>query len=131
VTDAPKTDSHRCFRCDKPVSDEDIESGRAYERDGYYVCPSCLEEIRSGAGHGDIETLKSQLATMTAELRNISQRLHTEQFSWLYVVGGMLQVVVIFALYRAYQAPEPSSTLLWAAVIQLMAITAFIVGKLR
>jgi hypothetical protein len=122
---------HKCFRCDKPVSDDDIASGQAYFRDGYYVCPACLEEIRKGTQHGDVDTLKSQLATMTAELRNISQHLHYEEFSWLYVVGGVLQVVALFILYRAYQSADPTGTLLWAVVVQLMTVTAFIVGKLR
>ena len=122
---------HKCFRCDRAVSDEDIASGRAYVRDGYYVCPGCFDEIRKGTQHGDIDTLKSQLATMTAELRNISQHLHYEEFSWLYVVGGVLQVVAFFILYRAHQSADPTGTLLWAVVVQLMTVTAFIVGKLR
>lgn len=122
---------HRCFRCEKPVLPEDVQAGRAYVRDNYYVCPACLDQIRKGAQHGDIDTLKSQLAAMTAELRNIGQRLHYEEFSWLYVLGGVLQVVTLFILYRAYASTSPTPTLLWAVVLQLMTITAFIVGKLK
>lgn len=122
---------HRCFRCEKAVDPKDIESGAAYVRDNYYVCPSCLEEIRRGSEHHDIDTLKSQLAAMTAELRNISQHLHYEEFSWLFVVGGILQVVVFFILYRGYQAADPTPALLSGVIVQLMAITAFIVGKLK
>jgi len=124
---------HKCFRCDKPVSDEDIEGGRAYFRDGYYVCPECLDKIKTSARHGDLDTLKSQLAAMTAEIRNISQRLHYEEFSWLYVLGGGLQVIVLFLLYKAYSAAagDQVATLLAAIAVQLMTITAFIVGKLK
>jgi len=122
---------NRCFRCEKPVMQEDIDAGRAYVRDGYFVCPQCLEEIRRGTQHGDIETLKSQLAAMTAELRNISQHLHYEEFSWFYVVGGVLQVMTFLALYRAYQSTEPATALLWGIVLQLMTVTAFVVGKLK
>lgn len=129
-TQADET-AHRCFRCERPVTDADLESGRGYFRDGYYVCPDCLDEIRKGSQHGEVDTLKSQLAAMTAELRNISQHLHYEEFSWLYVVGGVLQVLVIFVLYRAYQAAEPTATLLWALVLQLMTLTSFVVGKLK
>ena len=128
--DAPPAE-HRCFRCEKPVTEEDVQAGRAYLRDGYYVCPQCLEEIRRGTAHGDLDTLKSQLAAMTAELRNISQHLHYEEFSWMFVVGGVLQVITLFILYRAYGAPEPAPVLLWAVAVQLMTITAFIVGKLK
>ena len=122
---------NKCFRCEKPVADDDLNAGRAYTRDGYYVCPQCLDEIRRGAQHGDIDTLKSQLAAMTAELRNISQHLHYEEFSWFYVVGGVLQVMTLFSLYRAYQAADPVAALSWATVLQLMTVTAFIVGKLK
>ena len=124
---------HKCFRCEKPVSQADVEAGNAYFRDGYYVCPECLEKIKEDARRGDIDTLKSQLATMTAELRNISQHLHYEEFSWLYVLGGGLQVIVLFLLYRAYSSgPEGAlGTLLAAIVVQLMTITAFITGKLK
>lgn len=123
---------HKCFRCEKLVADEDVESGRAYFRDGYYVCPECIEKIKEGAQHGDIDTLKSQLATMTAELRNISQHLHYEEFSWLYVVGGGLQVIVLFLLYKAYSGGgDALATLLSAVIVQLMTITAFITGKLK
>jgi len=124
---------HKCFRCEKPVADEDVEAGRAYFRDGYYVCPECLEKIKEGARHGDFDTLKSQLAAMTAELRNISQHLHYEEFSWLYVLGGGLQVIVLFLLYKAYSggAEGAIATLLAAIVAQLMTITAFITGKLK
>ena len=121
----------KCFRCEKPVTQEDLDAGRAYFRDGYYVCPECLDEIRKGTEHREIDTLKSQLAAMTAELRNISQHLHYEEFSWMFVVGGVLQVIVFFALYRAYQGPEPMPALLWAVVLQLMTVTAFVVGKLK
>jgi hypothetical protein len=120
----------KCFRCAAPVSDADLASGAAYARDGYFVCPRCLDEIRKG-GHGDIETLKSQLAAMTAELRGISQHLHYEEFSWLFVVGGVLQVVVFYLLYRGYQDVEPIPTLLAAVVVQIMGLTAFVVGKLK
>ena len=124
---------HKCFKCDNTVSQEDIEAGRAYFRDGYYVCPKCLDEIKKGAKHDDIDTLKSQLAAMTAELRNISQHLHYEEFSWLFVLGGGLQVLVLFILYRAHGAAAADKVpmLLWAAIVQLMSITAFIVGKLK
>ncbi len=122
---------HKCFRCEAAVSQEDLDGGRAYLRDGYYVCPACMEDIRRGVQHGDIDTLKSQLAAMTAELRNISQHLHYEEFSWMFVIGGVLQVLALFILYRAYQSAEPTATLLWALVVQLMTITAFIVGKLK
>lgn len=124
--------AHKCFRCGAPVSDADLAAGKAYARDGYFVCPACLDDIRKGGGHGDLETVKSQLAAMTAELRNISQHLHYEEFSWLFVVGGVLQVAVFFLLYRGYQdAVEPLPTLLTAVVVQLMALTAFVVGKLK
>ena len=122
----------RCFRCEKPVDSEGYRRrALAYVRDNYYVCPSCIEDIRKGGQHNDIDTMKSQLAAMTAELRNISQHLHYEEFSWLFVVGGMLQVVVFSMLYRGYQAVEPVPSLLWGVIVQLMAITAFIVGKLK
>ncbi len=125
------TSEHRCFRCDKPVTDEELASGKAYERDGYYVCPACLADIRAGAAHSDVDTMKSQLATMTAELRGIAEHLHHGHFSWLFVLGGILEAVVLIVLYRAYVAADPSPVLLWAVIVQLMAITAFIVGKLR
>lgn len=122
---------HKCFRCKLPVSDEDVASGKAYLRDGSYVCPACLDKIREGSRHGDLDTLKSQLAAMTAELRNISQHLHYEEFSWLFVLGGGLQVLVLFMLYKAHGADDKVPMLLWAVVLQLMTITAFIVGKLK
>ncbi len=124
------TVGHKCFRCGASVTDADLASGAAYARDGYYVCPKCLDDIRKG-GHGDLETLKSQLAAMTAELRGISQHLHYEEFSWLFVVGGVLQVAVFYLLYRGYQDVEPTAALLTAVVVQLMALTAFVVGKLK
>ncbi len=124
---------HKCFRCGKAVSEEDVASGKAYLRDGYYVCPECLEKIRRDARHGEMDAVKSQLAAITAELRNISQHLHYEEFSWLYVLGGGLQVLVLFFLYRAYGAAgaDKVQTLLSAVVLQLMTITAFVVGKLK
>lgn len=131
MTEKTTAEGKKCFRCDRPVSQEEIASGLAYVRDNYYVCPSCIEEIRKGNQHSDLDTLKSQLASMTAELRNISQHLHYEEFSWLFVVGGILQVVVLFILYRSYQMVDPTPTLLWGVIVQLMAITAFIVGKLK
>jgi hypothetical protein len=132
VSDEQST-QHKCFKCDKAVLGDDVEAGRAYFRDGYYVCPECLDEIKKGADRDDIDTLKSQLAAMTAELRNISQHLHYEQFSWLYVLGGGLQVLVLFILYRAHGAETADKLplLMWAAVAQLMTVTAFIVGKLK
>ncbi len=130
---SPPLAEHKCFRCDKPVSSEDVADGKAYFRDGYYVCPECLGQIKQGAKHGDLDTVKSQLAAMTAELRNISQRLHYEEFSWLYVLGGGLQVIVLFLLYKAHgaAAQEQLATLMAAITVQLMTITAFIVGKLK
>ena len=122
---------HSCFKCEKPVSSDDIATGNAYMRDGYYVCPDCLKGIKERAGHGEIDTLKSQLAAMTAEIRNISQHLHYEEFSWLFVVGGGLQALVLFILYRAFGAENAQFMLLQAILVQLMAITAFIVGKLK
>lgn len=133
MSEQERETGHKCFRCEKPVLEEDVAAGKAYFRDGYYVCPGCLEEIKKGARHDDIDTLKSQLAAMTAELRNISQHLHYEEFSWLFVIGAALQVLVLYVLYRAHgvQAAEKVSTLLWAVVLQLMTITTFVVGKLK
>ncbi len=127
----PASAVHKCFRCERPVTQAEVDAGQAYFRDGYYVCPACLEEIRKGSAHGDLDTLKSQLAAMTAELRNISQHLHYEEFSWLFVLGGVLQVIVLFILYRGYQAGDPTPHLMLGVIVQLMAITAFIVGKLK
>ncbi len=131
MTDPYTLHAHKCFRCGADISEDDVSSGKAYERDGYFVCPSCVEAIRRGEAHADTDVLKSQLAAMTAELRNISQHLHYEEFSWLFVLGGVLQVVVLFCLYRSYQAVEPVPTLLVAILVQLMAITSFVVGKLK
>jgi NAD-dependent SIR2 family protein deacetylase len=131
VSDKSSTAQARCFRCEKPVSSEDIAAGIAYVRDNYYVCPACIDDVRKGHLHTDSDTMKSQLAALTAEVRNISQHLHYEEFSWLFVVGGILQVVVLLILYRSYQAVEPVPALLWGVIVQLMAITAFIVGKLK
>ena len=83
------TAEHKCFRCERPVGEQDLAEGNAYSRDGYYVCPECLENIKKGAGRDDLDTLKSQLASMSAELRNISQHLHYEHFSWFFLIGAV------------------------------------------
>lgn len=141
MTDQGTREDKRCFRCEREVSSADLEAGRAILRDGCYVCPDCLDEIKKGVRHDDADALNAQLAAMTAEIRGISQHLHYEEFSWLFFLGGILQVVVLFLLYRAYQAGglggvtgaagDAVATLLWAIVVQLMTITAFVAGRLK
>jgi hypothetical protein len=124
---------HKCFRCEKSVTEEDLREGRAYKRDDHYVCPDCLDDIKRNAAAGDPGAVRTALAEMAGDLRNISQHIRYEQFSWMYLLGAVIQVVVFYLLYRAHVAEtvDKAPLLLWAIVVQLICMTAFIVGKLK
>jgi len=122
-----------CDRCGRAITPEELEEKRAVHRQGRYLCPVCVEELRTRRlptnGSGE-----PQISAILEELRNITRELSFERFSLLNLLGGVLQVAAIYFVFRAYQyhasgTAGETTILLWAILIQLITLTCFVMGR--
>jgi D-glycero-D-manno-heptose 1,7-bisphosphate phosphatase len=121
-----------CGRCGRTVRAADIESGRAFNKDGVCLCEACVSAMRAekaparpsgGAARGKAVTNEDLLH----ELQNISRALTYERFSFWHIFGAIAQALAIGSLVIMRMPPEG---LLWAIFFQLLALTFFVLGRL-
>jgi len=127
------SETSTCSRCAAPVSSEAIEDGSALVRDGKILCAECVDYLKESrsrekvAAGGSIESLIS-------ELRALNRNLTYERFSMWNIIGGIFQGASLFALIYSYLSyfhwNEPSNNpILWVIALQLVALSAFIMGR--
>ena len=67
------------------------------------------------------------LEEILREVKHIARNQEYEEFSVWNIFGGLVQCVVLFLLFWHYYKGEPD--LMWAAVMQLLALTFFVLAK--
>jgi hypothetical protein len=122
-----------CARCGVEIADEELALGKARETDAGLLCPNCaVAQDPSPAPNETTEELIGRLDAILAEMRNINRTLSFERFSIFNIFGGMFQGAALIVLIRAFFAfMEHGDTayILWAIVLQMVALTLFLLGK--
>ena len=67
------------------------------------------------------------LEEMLREVKHIARNQEYTEFSIWNIFGGLLQCVVLFLLF--WHAYKDTPDLMWAVVLQLLALTCFVVAK--
>lgn len=135
----PETDAGdpmSCSRCGAEVTGDDIEQGRAVCRDDRLLCPDCLEYLRqrrrerqkpSTAGEPVADT--AGLDRLATEIHNLVRLLGSEKFSIWNILGGIAQAGALFAIVLAALDPANDIKLLWALLVQVMALSFFTAAR--
>jgi hypothetical protein len=115
------------------VTPEAIEQGLALIRDDKILCTECVEYLKEKRQQ-ERSVSGASLETLVTELRALNRNLTYERFSMWTIVGGIFQGAALFALIVAYLClfqwkMETQQPILWTMALQLMALSAFIMGR--
>ncbi|MBM4086526.1 MAG: hypothetical protein FJ272_17220 [Planctomycetes bacterium] len=120
-----------CSRCKRSISERDVEEGLAVEKEGKLICPEC-------SGAGPARRAKAQedttqlLEAIFTQVKNIARSIGYEETSVWNVFGAVVQCLVFGTLFFAYShwtTGAATNFLLLSAVLQVMALTFFVLGK--
>ena len=121
-----------CSRCEAPVTQGDIDSGAALVREDKVLCAECVSYLKEKRVQD--KAAPASLETLVTELRALNRNLTYERFSMWNIIGGIFQGASLFALIISYlsyfqRASESLHPILWVIALQLIALTAFIMGR--
>ncbi len=122
----PKTAEPACGRCGRAIRPGDIEAGRAFGREGVYLCEACAALIVSRR-RVEKEPANDEILR---ELQSISRTLGFRQFSMWHVIGAIAQAFAVGSIVFGYWFGAPSMGLQWAIFFQLLTLTLFVLGRL-
>lgn len=115
-----------CSRCGRAVPEGD-------PADENPLCPDCAADRSPADSHrqqpappaeGSVE---QTLQDILRELKHIVRNQEYEEFSVWNIFGGLVQCVVLFLLFWHYYRGRPD--LMWALVLQVFALTLFVMAK--
>ena len=135
----PETDADEpmsCTRCGAEVTEDDLEQGRAVSRDDRLLCPDCLEYLRQRRrekqkppAEGEPIADTAGLDRLATEIHNLVRLLGSEKFSIWNILGGIAQAGALFAIVLAALDPANDTKLLWALLVQVMALSFFTAAR--
>ena len=130
----------QCGRCGREVRPSDIEAGRAFGRDGVYLCEVCALAIaarveparRRAEAPAPAPAPSPAPATeeILREIQKINRALTFRQFSIWHVLGAVAQALAFGSLIGGYALGNGPMGLLWAIYFQLLALTLFVLGRM-
>ena len=126
-----------CGRCGREVRSADLDAGRAFGREGVYLCGLCAAAVASrrirpateGAGEGNAGKGPSD-AGLLREVQNIARALTFKHQSPWHVLGAVVQALAVGSVIMGYASHAGQEGLLWAIFLQLVALTMFVLGRM-
>ena len=115
-----------CGRCGRGIRPGDVEAGRAFGRDGVFLCEACASGLVS---RRRVEKEPSNEEVLR-ELQSISRALSFRHFSMWHVMGAVAQALAIGILVGGQIMHPGVEGLLWAIFFQLLALTLFVLGRM-
>ncbi|MCP5005096.1 MAG: hypothetical protein GY941_14355 [Planctomycetes bacterium] len=124
------TEIRLCGKCKKSISPADLESGLTTERYGQLICQECSAILNRKKDKG-FDEQSFFFESLLNEVKSITRVLTYETGSWLNIIAAVAQCFVFGTLIFAYfnRRGDLQSTLLLAIVLQLMALTFFVIKK--
>lgn len=118
-----------CGRCGRAVQQSEIDAGRAFGRDGIYLCETCASAVAARRRVVEKETAASN-EEIVRELQDIKRALTFRTFSPWHVLGSVAQALAVGSIVVGYAARAGLEGLLWAIFFQLLALTLFVLGRM-
>jgi len=118
-----------CSGCKRSISEKDINSGMAVQKDSKIFCQECSKSL--GLKRASVDENTFALQSLLNVTKNINRALTYEKSSWLNIFGAFIQCLVFGMLIFAgiSSKDQVQTNLLLALIFQVMALTFFVFKK--